>query len=172
MIDRMKKLRAMADQGTENERETARRMLDKLMAEHGVTEADLDKQTGETSPKWFKYTTKPEKSLLFQIVAKFTQDRDVVNGTRTDSPSEHGFELTDSEYVQIEYSYEVMRKLLQRHMEESYMAFVCANDLTVGERKASDLSPEEREKYSRAYGMAQHALKHNGPAIPLTGIGN
>jgi len=71
----IKKLYEMVnhDNGNDNEKANAQRILNKLMRESGITEVDL--QGLDESEHIFKYNTKRDRLLLFQIIVKVTNLR-------------------------------------------------------------------------------------------------
>ena len=65
---KLRKLQALAERGVGGEKETAKRMLEKLLARHGLTLDDLADERRDT--RWFPAPTKFDVRLAAQIMAK------------------------------------------------------------------------------------------------------
>lgn len=177
MNDRLNKLLAMSQSGTDHERKIARQMLDKLMAKHGVSEDDLTGNVvGKTEPQWFKWKFAWQRKLLFQIVYMVTAPRDVVNGTnKHQGKNAHGFELSRVEYIQIQYLYDVLSKSYKLQLDDFFEAFVRKNEIFPDSSavKPEKMSPEdyERQKRIRKMGTGITATPKNGIGRNLHLIG-
>lgn len=157
-IDLAKKLSALAEKGVGGEKINAQEMLQKIMKKHGITREDIE---GEKRNKyWF---TDVNERLFHQIIGvvnrkiqgygKFPQEDVEQHGL----PGNYMIECTVFEYIQIEGMYSVYEKLYNQELEVFYYAFCKANNLLVTPKEridASDLSPEELDKYKRASVMA------------------
>lgn len=83
--ERLRKIKALADRGTDGERTAARRLLEELLVKYGLTAADLE---GVNKPKHrFTWRTRSEYQLLCHILCTVTDEWTVetsrVRGGRT-----------------------------------------------------------------------------------------
>lgn len=176
--DRMQKLLAMADKGTEAERKVARKMLDTLMRKHGVTEDDIRRHdTQERSVRWFTCNRAWKDKLLQQIIYSVLCEPDFMFGTsRLMGRHKRATELSDAEYIQVQYMYDVLCASYQRQLDDFYAAFVMANDVYPDRSKIppkpyAELSKEDIEKIERHERMAKGIQKTGKRAIGLRCIG-
>ena len=65
LLEKLMKVKALADRGEGGERESAERTLAALMERYGITEADLE--DNQVSTHWIRYKTVWEKKLLHQL---------------------------------------------------------------------------------------------------------
>ncbi len=127
---KLRKLMALAERGVGGEKDNARRMLEKMLARHGMTMADLSEEKRQMF--WFKHDTDVERSLGQQISAKVlnTSDYDVYCVYKNKRKrKQFGVMLTPSEAVEFELHYDALRKSLADHMRIAYSAFVQANNI-------------------------------------------
>jgi len=125
--DKLRKLQALAERGVGGERETAARMLGKLLARHGLTVDDLADERREI--RWFAAPTKFERRLACQILAKVCNTDDVPAYTSKSRPKQVAVKLTPSEAIEFELHYDALRKALEEHFQDAFSAFVQANRL-------------------------------------------
>lgn len=127
---KLRKLLALAERGVGGEKETAQRMLEKMLARHGLTMDSLVED--QRSLVWFKFACKNERRLGRQLAAKVLDSRDsAVYGlyASKDRPRQFGVKLSPAEAVEFELLYDVLRKALAAHLETAYQAFVQANGI-------------------------------------------
>lgn len=70
LLEKIKKIKALADRGVGGEKTTAQATLERLMQEHGITEADLEVERVETV--FFPYHDELERRILIQIIFSVT----------------------------------------------------------------------------------------------------
>ncbi|WP_313453429.1 DUF2786 domain-containing protein [Stutzerimonas nitrititolerans] len=127
---KLRKLLALAERGVGGEKDTAQRMLAKMLARHGLTIDSLSED--ERSMTWFKFSNENERRLGRQIAAKVlnTHDADVYGlYSNADRRKQFGVMLSPAEAVEFELHYEVLRKALTKHMETAFQAFIQANNI-------------------------------------------
>lgn len=132
--DRMRKLLALAEQGEGGEKVNAKRMLEKMMEKYEITLDDLGVET--KSIHYWNYDSKHERQILFQTYCKVL-DTDSISYYKGDRKC--GFELTPSQFVEMDLHYTILRRDLKKHIERAVSAFIQAN------RLFSNQPSEERE---------------------------
>lgn len=145
------KLLALAQRGIGGEKENAARMLEKLLAKHGMTLADLDPSNEARTELQLTYSTQEERKLIVQIAA-------MILNTRGPSLYRHHrrkaltIEVTPAQRADIILHYETYRIALRGHMQRAkkiaMSAFIHANNIfpTANDEEttsAPDIPPEE-----------------------------
>lgn len=124
---RIRKLLALAERGVGGEKETANRMLNKMLDRHGMTLDDLRDDRRSLHP--VKCANAFERRLVSQIISKVQN-----------SPSPKVFkvgracltvhiEVTPAELVEFSIHWEALRKDLAKCLGNAYVAFVHTNNL-------------------------------------------
>lgn len=135
--DKLRKLQALAERGVGGEKANAQRMLEKLLARHGLT---LDHLADERRDMhWFAAPTTFERRLACQILAKVCNTDEPPAYRNRKRPKQIGVEVTPAEAIEFELHYDALRKALEEHFQEAFSAFVQAN------RLFSSLSGDEPE---------------------------
>ena len=70
ILQKIKRVQALAERGVAGEQESAAATLDRLMKRYGITEADITEERREWA--WFRYTTPIERKLLSQVIYSVT----------------------------------------------------------------------------------------------------
>jgi hypothetical protein len=150
---KLQRIYELSERGTGGERDTAKRMLDALLARHGVT---LDELVSE-QVDWrrFKWSTPMERQLLNQVIFHVLQ----VNEFKSfHLPKNRWMEvkMTEAQAIDVRTLFLHWRKPLERHLQEAFEAFVHVNEIhsnveSDGERK--ELTPQEIERLKRVMGM-------------------
>lgn len=141
---KLRKLQALAERGVGGEKANAQRMLEKLMARHGLTLEDLGAERREV--RWFKYTTTLERRLLFQIASKVIgPGYDGTYFSRKRSRTKVGFDLSPSEAVEFELHHDVLGKALEEHLDIAFSAFIQVNRVFPPSDGTEDQSLTERD---------------------------
>ncbi len=130
LLEKLKKVKALAERGSSGERDSAAALLTALMKKHGITDADLE--GAEISVHWFRYKTIYERKLLFQLsymhlgsghaagcVGKYTGRK----------RKEVGINCTPAQFIEIEADYQFYRKALEEELDVFYSAFIQKNEL-------------------------------------------
>ena len=128
VVDKLKKIRELALRGTTHEAKIARAKLNNLLAEHGLTEADLISE--EKKVYWFSYGTKEEQKIIFGIYA-FLMSADSVRYAK--GKRRVGFQLTAAEYIRFKEYIDVFLPAFRKEMaavrKNFVIAFICKNNL-------------------------------------------
>lgn len=146
ILDRLKKLRALAERGVGGEKSTAQKKLNKLLKENNLTLESLD----EVTPQYFlfKYTNKHTYRLLLQIMHKVVTpslpDDLPLNyykskGTR----NKIGIYCTPAQKLEIELDYEFYTELLDREIDTLLSAFIQKQDIFPANGPVSHIDPTE-----------------------------
>lgn len=179
MADKMeilKKLQALANdtRGNEEERKTAMKMLEKLMKKNGITEEDLGKV--EMKERWFWYWNTWENQLLHQLAYMlWGNDRCwkvKCNARQKGMKGNLMMEMTDAEYIEFSYLYEVYKTNLWKEMDLFYSAFVQKNRLfppdSLVHRDENDKRPDTMSKGDRIrMSMMMEGIEHVQVRKPL-----
>lgn len=125
--DKLRKLQALAERGVGGEQVTAQRMLEKLLARHGLTVDDLADERREI--RWFPAPTAFERRLAWQVLAKVCNTDSPAAYSSKSKRKQVGVEVTPSEAIEFELHYDALRKAMAEHFDDAFVAFVQANRL-------------------------------------------
>lgn len=125
--NKVRKLQALAERGVGGEKVNAQRMLEKLLARHGLTLEDLADERRET--RWFPAPTKFDVRLAAQILAKVCNTDDPGVYSSKSRPKQVGVDVTPAEAIEFELHYDTLRKALTEHFRDAFSAFIQANRL-------------------------------------------
>ncbi|HBP6689769.1 TPA: DUF2786 domain-containing protein [Pseudomonas aeruginosa] len=148
---KLRKLQALAERGFGGEKVNAQRMLEKLLARHGLTLCDLADERREI--RWFPAPTKFEARLAFQILAKVCNTDDPSAYRSKQRPKQVGVEVTPSEAIEFELHYDILREALEEHFHDAFSAFVQANRL-FSNIPSDGVEPQLSERDFRVMSMA------------------
>ena len=70
ILQKIRRVQALAERGVAGEQESAAATLDRLMKQYGITEAELEEERREM--EWFRYKTPIERKLLLQVIYSVT----------------------------------------------------------------------------------------------------
>ena len=70
ILQKIRRVQALAERGVAGEQESAAATLDRLMKQYGITEAELAEERREM--EWFRYKTPIERKLLLQVIYSVT----------------------------------------------------------------------------------------------------
>lgn len=124
---RLRKLLNLAERGVGGEKDNAQRMLEKLLARHGLSMDDLAEE--RRAIRWFPAINRFDRQLAAQIMAKIGNTDSPGIYTSKKRPKQVGVETTPAEAVEFELHYETLRKALAQHFDDAFSAFVQANRL-------------------------------------------
>mgnify|MGYP000288717312 FL=1 len=160
VIDKLQKLLALAEQGVGSEKETAQRMLDKMLNKHGLTEADIS--DAATDVYWFIYKGAIEKALLYQLMYAVAPEsnRYRKKGSKTTT----GVECTKREMLDIELRFSLYREAIKKDIELLINAFILKNDIYPESEDyvvRKEFTPEEKAERFRTAQLAAGLEKTN-----------
>lgn len=156
ILQKIKRVQALAERGVAGERESAAATLDRLMKQYGITEADIAEERREIA--WFRYKTPLEKKLLAQVIYTVTgrAARGCVGTYTNRARKKLGVECTAAERLEIELCFEFYNAALEEEIERFYSAFLIKNDIFPPDSKAAESVPTK--EISRSEIMKLQAL--------------
>lgn len=128
IIDKLKKLLALAERGEQGEAENARRMLEAELRHHGLTLDDI--RSERKSIRILKYSSGEELTLVVQIILNYLGSKSEAFKTSTynSRKREIYIELSDMEYVDLsnmcDFYKKHYRKERKRLISDMIHAFV------------------------------------------------
>ena len=139
--ERIRKLYRLVEQGIGGEKENAQKILDKLLAKHGITLSEIVDDNHEEEFN-VKFKGGFEKRLLLQIVGK-------VRGRETMGYFDKGrlyFISTKMERVEILTLFSVYKKALSREFEDLFLAFIYQQDIFPPQKDDDQTKKDDRPK--------------------------
>lgn len=130
LLEKMEKLKTLAERGVGGEKENAAALLARFMEKHGITEADLDDL--KTQTYWIRYKTDWERRLIFQITYMHLGSGHAFGcvGTYTGrSRKKVGVDCTAAQYIEIQADFEFYNAHMADEMDLFYSAFLHKNHL-------------------------------------------
>lgn len=128
-IQRIKKLQALAERGVGGEKDTAGKMLQRMMEKNGIQSLD-ELQSEETEYTLFSYNGKHERKLLVQCIYKVMTaagDRRYYHskGTR----QKLGIYCTKAQKLEIEMEFAFYRNVFYEELDIFMSAFISAQGI-------------------------------------------
>ena len=168
LLEKLEKVKALADRGVGGEKESAERTLSALMARYNITEADLE--DSKTTTHWIRYKTPWERKLLHQLACMYLGAGHSFGcvGTYTGrSRKKVGIDCTPAQYIEIEADFAFYSAAMEEEMALFYRAFLNKNKLYPPPELAGDLDDTdievdlEREmKIAAMMGGLDHHTRH------------
>ena len=128
IIDKLKKLLALAERGERGEADNARRLLEAELRRHGLTLEDICADSKRT--RIFKYNSNEERTLLIQVLVNYLGSKSdaFCDSTYNKYQKEVYIALSDIEYIDISNMYDFFkaqfRKERKRLLQDMIKAFV------------------------------------------------
>lgn len=137
----LKKLQEMANRGEPGEKDNAAALMNKIMKDYGITDANLEEEN-RTKHSFHPRSGPFGKRLMSQIMStvlgkKFDLYR------RLDRKGWYIVECTHLEYLEIESRYVFYSRLLEEELELYYVAFVHRNRLLPPDAVTKEINGEE-----------------------------
>ncbi|MEY2161407.1 DUF2786 domain-containing protein [Rhodanobacter sp. FW106-PBR-LB-2-11] len=153
ILRRLKKILALAEGGSDGERETAQAHLATLLRRHGLSIEDLAETDGaEAKFVEFRVVNRFEHRLLRQVVAMVTNAVEVPTYSVEDCPDRIAVRLKSGHSAQVKFAFAVTREALARELDCTFSAFVQVNGLFPTEAPPDQVttrSPEETRELVR-----------------------
>lgn len=129
LLEKIRKVQALANRGADGEKKSAAALLDKLMKQYGIDEAEIAEERLEKC--FFRYKTPYERKLLVQAIYTVTGKIPFkcVGSYSGRARKQVGIDCTAAERLEIEFSYEFYKAALEEEMERFYSAFLMKNDI-------------------------------------------
>ena len=105
IIDKLKKLLALAERGEQGEADNARRLLEAELRRHGLTLEDICDDSKKT--RIFKYNSNEERTLLIQVLVNYLGSKSdaFCDSTYNKYQKEVYIALSDIEYIDVSNMY-------------------------------------------------------------------
>ena len=148
LLEKLGKVKALADRGEGGEKESAERTLAALMKRYGITEEDLEDT--KATIHWIRYKTDWERRLLGQLAYMHLGAGHSFGcvGRYTKRPrKEVGVECTPAQYIEIEADFAFYSEAMKEEMELFYSAFLQKNGLFPPPELAAEPTEAEKEEW-------------------------
>lgn len=157
ILQKIKRVQALAERGVAGEQESAAATLERLMKQYGITEADIAEERREW--EWFRYKTPIERKLLLQVIYAVTGrvGSERVGAYTGRKRKQVWIECTAAERLEIQFDYDFFREALEEEMNRFFSAFLIKNGIFPPEGKERDELPPPRE-ISREEALKLEAL--------------
>lgn len=165
VLEKLGKIKALAERGVGSEKETAMRMYEELCRKYDISDNEAEAAMMKLEKRWFSYSTKLEEELLIQIFYKVTGDPAHYEYTGQYSRrKKRGCVCTELEAAEIELLFSFYRKEMENELEAFMIAFKQKNNLYPDETARAykeydgperELTEEELRKYKKAAFMRQ-----------------
>lgn len=158
IIDKLKKILALAERGEQGEARNARLKLENELKKHGLTIEDL--RSEQKTPRVFPYKTKDEMTLFFQILISVCgRNSEETKGAQYDSKGKRLFAtLTDLQYLEILNMWEFHRKQFnkekKRLMRDCLSAYINKHDIFDPNAEPSKRDEIDWERIARVMRLA------------------
>jgi len=169
-LERLKKLKVLAERGSPGEKDNAKLLLDRLCKKYGVSLDDV-KTSDQKIIRWFKHKRGGHsRELLVQCIAKalnqstFTTSRRGRNGGWR---SEIGVECTAAEAIEIELDFSFYSAALEVEIDRLFNMFIQRNDVFSRSGEPSD-SDSDKKLTSEDIDM-YNALKKHSRTLQIEG---
>lgn len=166
IIEKIRKVQALADRGVDGEKENAARMVERLMTEHDITEEELRDDIMER--RWFRYNSKDKfaPKLMSQVMYATVGSRDKWSRGRK---AMTGMECTAAEEIEIRARFEFYYKSYQEDLDAFFLAFISKNDIFPTPELVEDdeddepceRTVEEQARIDKASNMMRGMEKHD-----------
>lgn len=146
IMEKLRKIKALAENGVGGEVIAAREALERLLKEYGLTLEELSDERRETYE--FKYSDKREYSLMMQVIVHmFGSNSEVFKTGFTRKGKKAVFlNMTKLEHIDFSSCWEYYRREWKRYLEKSlkelFSAYVLKFDLY-------DITPDPDDKPSK-----------------------
>lgn len=161
--ERIVKLHKLVEQGIGGEKQNAQKILNKLLAKHGITLSEI---TDDDKEEEFiiKFKGSFEKRLLIQIIRKI-RNRETMGCF---NKNRLYFNSTKMEHVEILTLFSVYKNALSREFEDLFVAFIHQQDIfplqkddDQAEKNDKPKTPEERDRAKKLASMMSTIDKVN-----------
>lgn len=113
LLEKIRKVQALANRGADGEKQSAAALLDRLMTQYGIDEAEIAEERLEKC--FFRYKTPYERKLLVQVIYTVTGKIPFkcVGSYSGRARKQVGIDCTAAERLEIEFSYEFYKAALE-----------------------------------------------------------
>jgi len=161
-LEILAKVKALAEQGFDGEKDSAAEILDRLMKKYGITAEELDAES--TADFQFEFHSKAEERLLLQIIYMVTNSPVTFeyknNRTNRKCRTLMGANCTSAQRIEIEFLFDFYSELFKREQKALLSAFIQKHRLFGDgsywsddeEPSGSEMTKEERMKMLQLMG--------------------
>lgn len=163
IIDRITKVKALADRGTDGERAAAERLLKELMDKYGITDEDI---ASEKVDFYVIHTGKEDmyrclfsqifhqrfgaKKKLYNLMKVTKKDKKILSDAGFgDKDADLGFDCTKSEFVELKALFEIYKADFDKNLEIFQYAYFRKNDLLCPREEDSPEATDEELEIAR-----------------------
>ncbi|MCK9348867.1 MAG: DUF2786 domain-containing protein [Sphaerochaeta sp.] len=127
IIDRINKVRNLANRGIGGEQDNAQTIVEELMAKYQITEAELNYELSQEF-RWFRFSTRfpLSKRLLAQVIFSVVGGRSVYKEGKS---TKLGVDCTIAEAIEIEAKYHFYKTIIKEEMDVFFLAFANKHNL-------------------------------------------
>lgn len=143
VLEKLKKIKALADRGIGGERENALKLYNELVEKYDIQNEDLEAE--EIKQYWFSYKNSLEKTLLIQVIYSVVGNSQVwryKDGRR----KKIGEYCTKAEAIEIEIRYNFYKDVLEKELDIFMNAFISANRIYPDKNARCYKEPEEKDR--------------------------
>jgi hypothetical protein len=154
--DKLRKIKELAERGTTHERQTAAKMLERLLIKYSISMEDLI--ASEPKLYQFSFSRKLDLTLLVHIIGKVKMtDQVEVRRFKGKQKNSVWVELTPAERAEVVLLLRTYKKALRKEEEKLLDAFVIVNQIfnTNQSAKQPELTRDEIQQLDATLRMAQ-----------------
>jgi hypothetical protein len=155
IIERLKKVKELADRGEAGEALAAKAKLMELLKKYNISLEDIE--TDITNSYKFRYAFSDEKKVMLQCISKVIDDPKMTYSHYKDKKKEFFVKLTEWQYIEsmdlIKFHLKQYRDEKKRKMRALFSAYLNRHELFADSSEPGDskMSPEEYADFVRAY---------------------
>lgn len=161
LLDKIRKLQALAERGIDGERISAEKRLAEIMDKYGITWEEIDNE--EKRFIWYSAKGKDWKMLITQLLGINKIHFAIIESTnrskrakiiRYHYPPRREenvlIECTYSKFIELTTAYEIFQRSFDEHYESFVYAFLDKNHLLAEGDADYDPTPEDVKRYERS----------------------
>lgn len=177
VLEKLGKIKALAERGVGGEKETAMRMYEKLRQKYEISDDEAEAALEKLERRWFSYSTPIEEDLLTQIFYKVTGSAEYFRyDGKYNRRKKRGCVCTELEAAEIQLLFNFYREQMKEELKAFTMAFANKNhlfpDKTARAYKENDgpereFSEEEERTRKKAAFMSMSMDYHRPPKAAI-----
>lgn len=128
----LEKLATLSKRGIGGEAVNAEEILNRLLKKYNLTLEDVTNNHSNKIPREFIFEDSFQKRLLDQMLYAYFPQRKTYFYTNQRLKKNRQItiiELTDEEYIEFAYAYDIYKESLKKELDMLYHAFICQNKL-------------------------------------------
>lgn len=165
----LRKLRALAEEGTGGEKINAQRKIEELMRKYNITDEELEKE--EKAIYKFEFHGVRERDLLSQIMYKVCNNKEeiyFIRSTRSGRmcKTKIACNATCAQKIEIEFLFDFYNRLYKREEEFFFSTFIQKHSL-FGELKDGEEAEEQSIEDAMRMGAFMEGMSNETPLIQI-----